>query len=128
MRMRQQYHFRKVGEDIYIWDVNKLLEQYQDLPAVAVPLSDIGEWHEPYWYEATEDVPTCASIAMHARLIDEADLDYPILLYCDGRVMDGMHRICRAQMLGHSHISAIRLPEAIAPDYINVAADDLPYD
>jgi len=30
------------------------------------------------------------------RLIDEVDIGYPIILDRNGRVIDGMHRVCRA--------------------------------
>ena len=45
----------------------------------------------------------------------------------DGRIMDGMHRVCKALLLGHRDIEAVRFVEDPTPDYIGVAPDDLPY-
>ncbi len=125
--MRQQYHFKKVGEDVYIWDVNKLLAEHPDIPVVKVPLDSIAELHEPYWYSAEGDSPTCASVAKHSVLIEQANLNFPILLHSDGSVMDGMHRVCKAYNQGLEEIESVRLPITPPPDYINVSADELPY-
>ena len=44
----------------------------------------------------------------HARLIDAADLSFPIILSADGRVMDGMHRVAKAALPGHETIAAVQ--------------------
>ena len=41
--------------------------------------------------------------------------------------MDGMHRVCKAVMLGHSTIIAKQFTDNIEPSYINVHPRDLPY-
>jgi hypothetical protein len=41
--------------------------------------------------------------------------------------MDGMHRVCKALLLGHQDIEAVRFVDDPTPDYIGVAPDDLPY-
>ena len=41
--------------------------------------------------------------------------------------MDGMHRVCKAVMLGHITISAVQFPTHLEPDYVGIEADDLPY-
>ena len=41
--------------------------------------------------------------------------------------MDGMHRVAKALLLGHKEVKAVRFSEEIAPDYINVFPEDLPY-
>ena len=125
--MRQQYHFLKVDKDIHIWDINKILQQYSDLPIKNVKIEDIKEIDEGYWYDVGGNLPTCRSIVEHAKLILAADLNYPILLCKEGRVMDGMHRVCKALLEGKRMIDAIQLPKKIPPDYINVHPDQLPY-
>lgn len=67
-------------------------------------------------------------VADHAKLIDETDLSYPIILSSDGRVMDGMHRVAKACMLGLVTVSAVQFEVDPEPDYINVDLDSLPYD
>lgn len=126
--MRQQYHLRSTERGRLIWDVNRLLELAKGLPAREVPLTEIRELDEPYWFGEEGDVPTCRAIADHARLIEETDLRYPILLCADGRVMDGMHRVAKAYLEGRDTISAIQLPKTPEPDHIDVDLDSLPYD
>ncbi len=57
-----------------------------------------------------------------------ADLAYPIILDSAGRVMDGMHRIGKALMLGHDYIDAVQFTVDPAPDYLGCDPDTLPYD
>ena len=76
--MRKQYHFRKVENDTYIWDVDRLVEITQSFQVRQVPLSDIKELDEAYWYPDAH--PTTQDIIAHMQLIQEADLAYPIIL------------------------------------------------
>ena len=57
----------------------------------------------------------------------EADLTHPIILAADGRVMDGMHRICKAEILGLTTIEAVRFDREVEPDYVDCHPDRLPY-
>ncbi|RYD22732.1 MAG: hypothetical protein EOP88_06990 [Verrucomicrobiaceae bacterium] len=126
--MRPQYHFRSSPRGLLAWDVRKLIAISKDLPTEDLPLTSIGELDEPFWYDLEGDTPTCRSIAMHARLIADTDLSYPIIVDPEGRVMDGMHRVCKALGLGMKSISARRLITLPEPDFIGVGAADLPYD
>ena len=63
-----------------------------------------------------------------AKLIEQADLDHPIILSADGRVMDGMHRICKAWMCGNKTIKAVQFETDPTPDHVDKHLDDLPYD
>ncbi len=58
----------------------------------------------------------------------DCDLAFPVILSSDGRVMDGMHRICKALLQGLSEIEAVRFQRDPEPDYVGVDPDDLPYD
>jgi len=125
--MRKQYHFRTSERGLLAWDVDRLVEQAADLIPVEIPLRDIRELDEPFWYRGEEDVPTCRSVALHARLIQDTDLQYPIILSLDGGVMDGMHRVCKALSLGKKTILAVQFPQDPEPDYVGVDPEDLPY-
>jgi len=125
--IRPQYHFRKVGARTHIWDVRKLATLIADQPVIRVPLSDIQEIHEPYWFADTDDAPTCARIMAHANQVGQADLAYPIILCHEGRIMDGMHRVMKAHGLGHETIKARKFITPLAPDFVDIAPDDLPY-
>jgi len=125
--MREQYHFRPTERGVLIWDVGRLVELTKDFPRIEASLSDIRELDESFWFDAKPDRPTCRRIALHAKLIDETDLDHPIILSQDGRVMDGMHRVCKALIEGIETIQAVRFELDPEPDYIDVSPDDLPY-
>jgi hypothetical protein len=61
------------------------------------------------------------------RLIDEADLAFPIILAADGGVMDGRHRIAKAVREGRATIDAVQFERDPEPDYVGRDPDELPY-
>jgi len=125
--MRKQYHFRRSADGLLAWDVDRLVELASELEPFDLPLTEIRELDETFWFNAEGDVPTCRRIALHAKLILQADLSHPIILSQDGRVMDGMHRACKALLEGRETIRAVLLAEDPAPDHIDVPPDELPY-
>ena len=126
MELRQQYHFRESEKGLLAWDVLKLIELTKDLEVVQVPLNEIRELKEAYWFGLGAP-PISEDIAQHAKLIYEADVSYPIILCPEGRVMDGMHRVCKAFLEALSTISAVRLIELHEPDYVGKQPNELPY-
>ena len=67
-------------------------------------------------------------LAHHARLMLACELAYPVILSSDGRVMDGMHRVCRALLEGLSEIEAVRFVVDPEPDFVGIVDPDaLPY-
>lgn len=125
--MRKQFHFQPSKNGFYAWDVDKLVEKSKDLPQISVKLFDIKELDENFWYSGPDSNPTCRSIAEHFHLVNEADLKYPIILSKNGRVMDGLHRVVKALLLGHIEIQAVKFMEDILPDYEDVFENDLLY-
>jgi hypothetical protein len=125
--MRTQYHFRNSERGLCAWDVARLIELAQSLPRERVPLAAIRELDEPFWCGAEGQKLTCRQIVDHARLMLDCDPVHPIILSRDGRVMDGMHRVCRALLAGITEIDAVRFSEDPKPDYVGVGPDDLPY-
>jgi hypothetical protein len=120
--MRRQYHFRQSSAGLLVWDVHRLIAQSRDLPV------SIAELDEAYWWDADSPPPTCRQVIEHMQLVEAADLQYPIILCPQGRVMDGMHRVAKAVLLGKSEIAAVRLLELPSPDHVGVDPDDLCYD
>lgn len=104
--MRKQYHFRKVESDTYIWDVDNLVALTRNFKVKEILLSEIKELNEPYWYPDSH--PTTQDIIDHMILIQEADLSYPIIICSQGRIMDGMHRVGKAKILGEVKICAVQ--------------------
>ena len=125
--MRKQYHLRPTGRGFDAWDVDKLLEAAKDLPVVSVDMDDIEELDENFWYQGENDVPSGRSIAEHYKLISEADLSYPVILSAERRVMDGMHRIIKALVLGQKSIDAVILERTPPPDFRDIDIDELTY-
>lgn len=126
--MRKQYHLRPSPSGLLAWDVDRLIGLTAALPRVEVPLAEIRELDEPYWFDGEGDLATCRAVADHARLIAGTDLRHPIILGADGRVMDGMHRVAKAYLEGRETILAVRLDADPEPDYVGIDADALPYD
>ena len=125
--MRAQYYSRRSPKGLCVWDVHHLVASSRDLIPERVQLSQIQELNEPHWaHERTEQL-TCREIVDHTRLILDCDMAFPIILSSEGRVMDGMHRVCKALLQGLKEIEAVRFVNDPEPDFIGVDPDDLPY-
>jgi hypothetical protein len=124
--MRRQYHSRIENGRNLIWDVHRLVELTKLYPIKEVALSSIRELDENFWFEA--EIPTCRTVALHGKLIEETDLKHPIILSVDGRVMDGMHRVCKALLEDRTTITAVQFERDPEPDYIDADIEALPYD
>ena len=123
--MRQQYYFRPSDRGLLAWDVHKLVALTRDLPRFEHPLSEIRELDET-WYGDGEP-RTWREVAVHIKLIDEADLAYPIILSASGEVMDGRHRCVKALLEGRETIRAVRFERDPEPDHVGRGPDELPY-
>ena len=121
--VRKQYHFRPSDAGLRAWDVDRLVRLTKHLQPQLVPLSEIREIDEEYWGSMT-----CRQVAEHARLINECDLGFPIILSRDGGVMDGMHRVLKALAQGETHILAVRFTADPEPDHVGVDPANLSYD
>ena len=126
--IRAQYYLRQSDEGVLAWDVRRLVELSRDLPVQPVDLSQVKELNETYWYDQEGDTPTCRSILQHMQLIDDASLDYPIILDQHGRVMDGMHRVCKAVREDRSAVPAVRFAVTPEPCFVDCDPAELPYD
>jgi hypothetical protein len=125
--MRTQYHFRSSPQGLCAWDVHRLVLLSRGFVREHVAVSAIRELDEAYWAGAPGQQLTCRQVVDHARLMLDCDLAFPIVLSSDGRVMDGIHRICKALLEGLDDIEAVRFVQDPEPDYIGVQPDDLPY-
>jgi hypothetical protein len=93
-----------------------------------IPLTAIRELDEPFCFDAGDPPSTCRAVIEHARLVNAADLSYPIILSAEDRVMDGMRRVGKAVLLGRSSLDAVQFNKDPEPDYVGVHWDGLPYE
>jgi hypothetical protein len=107
------------------WDVDRLIQLSSHLPRKPVPLSEIRELDEDWFGE--DERPTWRAMLEHVRLIEEADLSFPIILSASGAVMDGMHRVARAALEGRSEIEAVQFDRDPEPDHVGLGPNELPY-
>jgi hypothetical protein len=114
-----QFHQRVTAEGrTQRWNVDRLIDLAHTLPHITVALSSLHEFDQVYWFDAAFP-PTCRAIVEHAHRIQAVDLAYPIILSADGQVMDGMHRIAKASMLGQSTITAVQFERDPPPDTVD---------
>ncbi len=66
---------------------------------------------------------TKRELALLARRIWDADLQYPVILSAEGWLMDGSHRIIKAVALGLPTIKAVRFATNPEPDHIKTLAE-----
>lgn len=122
--MRKQYYFRPSPRGLLAWDVDRLVALSGNLSPKLVPLAQIRELDEPW---ADDGAVTWRAVLEHIKLIDEADLAFPIILAADGAVMDGRHRIAKAVREGHTELRAVQFLKDPEPDYVGVNPENLPY-
>lgn len=125
--IRPQYHFRQTVNGLDAWSVHRLIDLSRDLPVIMINPREIKELDMNHWYSHPSDKPTPLSVIEHMRLIQACDLTYPVILDAQGRVMDGMHRICRAIIDTVTSIPARRFSVDPEPDYRNCDPKALPY-
>lgn len=94
------------------WSVPRLFELARDLPVMDIPLNHLNLY---YVYEKL----TLRDMVMHMLAVDAADLDVPIILDEDGRLMDGCHRLMKAMFHGKETIKAVRFDENPDPDRVD---------
>jgi hypothetical protein len=126
--VRPQYHLRRTERGIDAFDVRRLIALSKDLPIRMIDPRELPEVDENHWYFHSMDQPTPRSIIEHVHLILACDVQHPIILDQWGRVMDGMHRVCRAILDGVDRIPAVQFEQDPAPDFIDCRPADLPYE
>jgi hypothetical protein len=95
------------------------------LPRKLVQLTEIRELDEAWCGEG--EAPTWHALIEHLKLIEEADLAFPIILSSNGAVMDGMHRVAKAVLLRRPRIEAVQFGQDPAPDHVGRGPAELPY-
>ncbi len=112
--MTEEHHQFRGGRKL-TWRVARLIELARELPVGEKALAEIDEFDSVYWFDDSWK-PTCRAVTEHALRIERANLDAPIILSERGLVMDGMHRVAKAHLLGHQTIKAVQFPVDPDPD------------
>lgn len=92
----------------HIWSVARLFELVKDLPVMEIPLEHLNMY---YRYDGL----TLRDMVSHMKAVQDADLEFPIILDEDGELMDGRHRIMKAILENRSTIKAVRFDENPTP-------------
>jgi len=123
--VRKQYYFRPSSQGLLAWDVDRLVGLTSTFPRKHVPLKEIRELDEVW---SSDDEPlTWRVVIEHVKLIQDADLSFPIIMSSSGVVMDGMHRVAKALMLKRTEVEAVQFDKDPDPDYIGLGPSQLPY-
>jgi len=96
----------------HLWCVPRLFELARDLPIMEVPLNHLNVYY-------TYSELTLREMVTHMKAVQEADMNFPIILDEDGELMDGRHRVTRAMLQGLETIKAVRFEENPPPDRVN---------
>lgn len=96
----------------HTWSVPRLFELSRSLPVMEVPLNHLNV------YGIYEKL-TFREMVMHMRAVNDADLNFPIILDEDGELMDGRHRLMKAMLEGAETIKAVRFNENPPPDRVS---------
>lgn len=102
-----------------VWHQGRLIELSKRLQVKTVRLDSIAEFDHEMWFGGPNKVkPTCREVAQHAKLINQASLEYPITLSATGSLMDGMHRVARAFIEDKQEIQARQFEVDPEPDEV----------
>jgi hypothetical protein len=126
--IRPQYHFRKTKTGIDAWDVKRLISLSRDLPIDLVDPDNFAELDQDHWYFDGSSSPTPRNFLEHVAFIELAEYSWPIILDSTGRVLDGMHRICKAILEQETEIPAVQFTVDPEPDFTDCDPEALPYD
>jgi len=84
-----------------VYSVPSLIEHSKDLPVMDIPIVHLSLGY-------TYDNVTLREMVQHMLHVQEADLDYPIILDEDGGILDGRHRLMKSLLEGKDTIKAVR--------------------
>jgi hypothetical protein len=102
-----------------IWYIERIWQIASSLPVKDMLLADISNLDEVSWFgDSPDESPTCRRVADHAKRIYEAEFDYPVILSAEGWVMDGMHRVCKAYLLGWQTVKVVQFTQNPVPDEV----------
>lgn len=90
------------------WYIARLVTLVKDFDVMEIPIEHLNVY---YTYKNL----TLRNMATHINAVNDADLNYPIILDEDGELMDGRHRIMKALVTGAKTIKAVRFDKNPPP-------------
>lgn len=99
------------------WTVSRLWEQAKKLPVTERLVGEltVNLYDQVLWYDEGRK-PTFGDFMIHAYRMNRADLNYPIILSSNGRVMDGCHRLAKAALFGMKTVKVVQFDTDPDPD------------
>lgn len=96
------------GDRKLYWRVEHLIAASKELPVIEQEieplLSQIGN---STWFGGDKK-PTISEILIHIERAFAANLDCPLILSAEGKIMDGSHRLIAAKMKGRKTLPCVR--------------------
>lgn len=123
--VRKQYYFRPSAQGLLAWDVDRLIELSRNFTRKHMRITDLGELDRKW--SGDDEGQTWRGLIEHIRLIEAADLSFPIILAANGEVMDGRHRIAKAALANRDTIECVQFDEDPPPDHVGKRPEELPY-
>lgn len=113
------------GGSLRIWEVERLWKLAETLPITMVALSELTDLDRVGWIGQPNNGGrlTIKEVAEHARRIEAATFDHPIILSAEGHLLDGFHRVAKAYLLGMEEIPAVQFKNNPEPDRIRPLPD-----
>lgn len=100
---------------LYLWITRKLWALAVRLPTFEYDVASFECFDKDVWF-GSQNEPTVNRVLEHYKKIESADFKFPIILSHDGKVLDGVHRICKAYLDGRKTVPAVRFEEDPEPD------------
>jgi len=83
------------------WRVSALIKRAEELEVFELPIKYID-------LTISYNFDSMRELCGHVKLIQEADLESPIILNEDGALMDGHHRVMKAILEGKDTVKAVK--------------------
>jgi hypothetical protein len=109
------------GQPARIWHLEEVWEHAKRLVVFQKPLAELNSLDEVAWYGSEYHFGrlTVREVAEHSRRIQAATFKRPIILSCEGWLMDGFHRLAKAHLDGLETIPAVQFAEDPPPNRVS---------
>ncbi len=103
---------RYIDAEGHVWIHTHLIWNARELEIVQMPIDELQLEMQLLW-----KMENIRDFIVHMEKVNNADLNYPIIVSAEGHVMDGMHRIVKAILRGNKSVRGVKFPVTPPPDY-----------